>query len=87
MAKKKSRTVHSGKMGMKSCGKKDPADCTTWSWREWVAVAVIIVVFYGGIIYSDSWSRDRQVRMQLEGRNALTIQQEANRKYIEGMFK
>ena len=65
----------------------DNADCTKWGWKEWVGIICLTIFFYGSIAWTNQLSVDYHERLQREGRNAYQQQQEANKAYVENLFK
>ena len=79
-------------MGRKSREKRDRVKeelpiKLKWYQSEWFCIIVIGVVFYGGIIWTNEWSVRRGERLEREGRNAYQMQREANKRYVENLFK
>ncbi len=67
--------------------KIDYADCTHWGWKEYACLLCVTLFFYGGIGWLNEWSVERTERMEREGRNAQQEQLEANKRYVESLFK
>ena len=65
----------------------DNADCTKWGCKEWVGIVCIIIFFFGTIIWTNELSINYHERMEREGRNAYQERQEANKRYVENLFK
>jgi hypothetical protein len=64
---------------VRSC--TDCSDCTGWGWKEWVGLICVCIFFYGGFVWVSEFCK-QQIKEIPRGQ-----QLEANKKYVEDLFK